>query len=371
MPSEFAGDAEATRRNHRPPESVALNPLFSRPPRPLAILHWYRAYWMSLTTSTLTVAFAVFAFFAILPPLETMKVWSLDWVLRVYLANLFPHCIFAGLLHYWLYMRQGQGRTFKFDARDQASDNGTFTFRDQVRDNMFWTIASGITIWTAFQVPVYWAMANGWTPVILFPENPAWFLAMFPFLVIWSSFQIYWIHRALHIPWLYRIARALHHRNVNVGPWSGISMHPVEHILFFTNFLIHYVVPSHHIHVLFHGYMQATHPAFSNSGFEWIYVRNRECAKASDFFHQLHHRYFDCSYGTVEMPWDRWFGSFHDGSLEATVRTRARKNLMHMCGPLSGPALDRNYSDTRISDLPEQSDKSSIIFVITFGIRAV
>ena len=48
-----------------------------------------------------------------------------------------------------------------------------------------------------------------------------------------------------------------------------------------------------------------------------------------DFFHQLHHRYFECNYGTVEMPWDRWFGSFHDGTAQATADTRARKKRMY------------------------------------------
>ena len=43
------------------------------------------------------------------------------------------------------------------------------------------------------------------------------------------------------------------------------------------------------------------------------------------FFHQLHHRYFECNYGTAEMPWDRWFGSFHDGTAEGLKRVRARK----------------------------------------------
>jgi lathosterol oxidase len=30
--------------------------------------------------------------------------------------------------------------------------------------------------------------------------------------------------------------------------------------------------------------------------------------------HQLHHRYFDCNYGSNETPWDKIFGSFHDGT---------------------------------------------------------
>ena len=326
--SEFAKGNEGERWNHHPGE-VLTNPLFQWPPRPGAVLRWYAAYWFVASTTTLAIVLAVVIFFAFLPPLEAMQTWHWGWIIRVWLANLIPHCLIAGALHHWLYRRKGQGHSFKFDPRVMAQDNGTFTFRSQVRDNMFWTIVSGITLWTAFQVPVYWAMANGYAPAFLFPEKPVWFVLMFPFLVIWSSFHFYWVHRALHIPWLYKLAHALHHRNVNVGPWSGISMHPVEHLLFYTNFLIHFIVPSHPIHVLFHGYMQSTHPVFSHSGFDQLYVGDRKRAKMGDFFHQLHHRYFECNYGTVEMPWDRWFGSFHDGSEADTVKTRARKKQMY------------------------------------------
>lgn len=327
--TEFAADGEAARWNYRPPRPVALNPLFAWPPRPAAVLRWYAGYWLAISTTTLTVAFAAAVYFLLLPPLAEMQSWAWGWMLRVWLANLVPHCLMAGLLHMWLYHWRGQEKRFKYDSREPAADNGIFTFRDQVHDNMFWTIFSGITQWTAAQWIVFWAMANGWAPGFAFPDNPVWFVLMFPFLVIWSSFHFYWVHRLLHWPPLYKRAHALHHRNVNVGPWSGISMHPLEHLLFYTNFVIHFVVPSHPVHVLFHGYMQSVHPVFSHSGFDRLYLRGRERAKMGDFFHQLHHRYFECNYGTVEMPWDRWFGSFHDGSEAATRLTRARKKRMH------------------------------------------
>ena len=194
---------------------------------------------------------------------------------------------------------------------------------------MFWTLASGVTQWSIFQCLVFWAMANGFAPAILFPDNIIWFFLMFPFLILWASFHFYWVHRALHWPPLYRIAHALHHRNINVGPWSGISMHPIEHLLFYTNFLIHFIIPSHPMHIMFHGYMQSIHPIFSHSGFEKLYVADKERANMGDFFHQLHHRYFECNYGTVEMPWDKWFGSFHDGSEKGTKETRERKKRMY------------------------------------------
>ncbi len=319
---------EPARWNHHP-GVVATNPLFRWPPQPRAVLRWYAAYWLVASSTTLAILLAIVAYVVLLPPLEAMQRFSPGWMLRVWLANLVPHCLIAGALHLWLFRMRGQDSRFKFDARLPAEDNGTFSFRSQVRDNVFWTIASGITLWSLAQCLTFWAMANGWAPNLHPGENPVWFVLMFPFLVVWSSFHFYWVHRALHVPWLYRLAHALHHRNVNVGPWSGISMHPVEHLLFYTNFLIHLIVPSHPVHVLFHGYMQSVHPIFSHSGFEQLYVADKRRAKMGDFFHQLHHRYFECNYGTIEMPWDRWFGSFHDGSETATRETRARKTRMY------------------------------------------
>ena len=323
--TDIQGEAE---RWHYHPGQVTLNPLFQWPPKPMAVFKWYAAYWLAITTSTVTIAVAIAIYFLILPPLDSMQALHWSWIGMVYLANAVPHVTVAGFLHLWLYRWKKQGTDFKYDARGQISDNGHFTFRNQVHDNMFWSIASGYTQWTAYQCLLFWAMANGYAPAILFPDNPVWFILMFPFLVIWSSFHFYWVHRALHVPFLYKIAHALHHRNINVGPWSGISMHPVEHVLYFTNFLIHFIVPSHPIHLLFHGYMQGIHPVFSHAGFEIMQVRRGTSAKLGDFFHQLHHKYFECNYGTVEMPWDRWFGTFHDGSAEATSETRARKKRM-------------------------------------------
>ena len=329
MNTEYQTDQESSRWNHRPSQPVALNPLFEWPLDFMAILKWYSAYWLAASTTTLAVVLGCMAYFTILPPLEAIQKVQVGWIIRVWLANLIPHIIFAGALHLWLYKIKGQDKKFKFDRRQPAENNGTFSFQNQVYDNMFWTLVSGVTQWSTMQCLIFWAMANGYAPAFLFPDNVIWFFLMFPFLIFWASFHFYWIHRALHWPPLYRIAHAVHHRNVNIGPWSGISMHPLEHLLFYTNFLIHFIIPSHPLHIMFHGYMQSIHPIFSHSGFEKLYVADKQRANMGDFFHQLHHRYFECNYGTVEMPWDTWFGSFHDGSTRGTEQTRMRKKKMH------------------------------------------
>ena len=58
-------------------------------------------------------------------------------------------------------------------------------------------------------------------------------------------------------------------------------------------------------------------------------VKDKRRLALGTFYHQLHHRYYECNYGNQEMPWDRWFGTFNDGTDEATRVTRERKKTMH------------------------------------------
>ena len=318
-----AGESEEW--NWNPELPIPTSPVFSWPPRPLAAAKWLASYWLAISAVVIEVALAVLVWHLLLPSVEEMQTFSIGWIVQIYVRNLALLTLVAGGLHLYLYTFRKQGKALKFDPRDLVRDSGRYTFRDQVRDNMFWSLASGVTVWTLFEVPYHWAFANGLVPTLELEQSPVWFIAMFVLIPIWSSFHFYWIHRALHWPPLYRVAHSLHHRNINIGPWTGISMHPVEHVLYFSSVLIHLVVPSHPIHVLFHFYLEALNPAFSHSGFEGLLVRKRKRVDLGDFFHQLHHRYFECNYGTAEMPWDRWFGSFHNGTDEASRRMRLRR----------------------------------------------
>lgn len=327
MPDRTGIAQEAERWNHHP-GVVENNPLFSWPPQPLEVLKWYRAYWLVISTSTVSLLVAALAVWLWAPTLA--QTGSLGgWIVTIWLGFLIPHTLVAGGLHLWLYRAKGQGPVLKYDARGQAQDNGTFTFRSQVKDNMFWSLASGITFATLYTSLWFWAAGNGYAPTVSFAGNPLWYIAWFALMPMWGSFHFYWVHRALHIPALYKAAHALHHRNVNVGPWSGISMHPLEHMIYFSSLLIHFVVPTSPMHILFHVYSFTLHPVCSHSGFDGLLAAGTKRAQLGDFFHQLHHRYFECNYGTVEMPWDRWFGTFHDGTTEGTARTRAFKKQMY------------------------------------------
>ncbi len=239
----------------------------------------------------------------------------------IWARNLVLMTAVAGGLHLYLYTIGKQGDRLRFDSRPLKTTGRTFTFGGQVRDNMFWTLASGVTIWTAYEVLIFWAMANDYAPVLTWEANPAWFVALFLLIPAWESFYFYWIHRMLHVPALYRRFHALHHRNTNVGPWSGLSMHPVEHLIYLGSVLIHFVVAAHPVHVLYHLQYFCLSAATTHSGFEGLEVGGRKQLGLGTFHHQLHHRYFECNYGSLSIPWDKLFGTFHDGTQDLTRRS--------------------------------------------------
>ena len=44
----------------------------------------------------------------------------------------------------------------------------------------------------------------------------------------------YCCYRFIHISALYKYRHSVHHRNTDVEPFSGLSMHPVEHLFYFS-----------------------------------------------------------------------------------------------------------------------------------------
>lgn len=324
------GSAFSRQWHHRPDVPIAVSPIFAWPPQPKAIAIWFRDRWFALAENSVLVGVALICWTWFQPPLEAMTDLSLGWIAQIWLRNMVLMIMVAGGLHLYFYTWRRQAERLKYDPRSLPLEGRSFTFKNQFWDNVFWTLASGVTFWTAYEVLMFWAMANGYAPVLFWSDNPVWFVLLFFLTPLWISFHFYWIHRALHWPPLYRLAHALHHRNTNVGPWSGLSMHPLEHLLFFSSILIHWIVAAHPIHILFHMQHQALTAATSHTGFENMLVKDKKRLALGTFHHQMHHRYFECNYGNLEVPWDKWFGSFHDGSEASHEQMKERRKKLAM-----------------------------------------
>lgn len=315
--------------NHNPQLPIQTAPYFDWPPRPGAIVKWLASVWFPVSERLAIIGIACATWVYFTPALERCREFAFGWIGEVYLRNLALMLIVAGGFHLYLYTFAKQGKRLKYDKRDQARNNRSFTFRDQVWDNMFWSLASGVTVWTAYEVVLLWGYANGYAAMLHWSDNPIWFVALFLLLPFWQAFSFYWIHRLLHWPPLYRLAHAVHHRNSNIGPWSGNSMHPVEHILWLSSAMIHWVVASHPIHIFFYQQSQVLSAVTSHAGFEGLIVKDKKRYELGEFFHQLHHRYHECNYGSSETHWDQLFGTFHNGTEAATDAFRQRRRQMH------------------------------------------
>ncbi|MDP5220345.1 sterol desaturase family protein [Ruegeria sp. 2205SS24-7] len=321
-------DAPLKGWHHTPNVPLKVSPFFQWPLRPVAMLRWVWNSWFLITERLIIVgiAFISVAFFQ--PQLAATQTLAFGWIVEIWLRNIVLMCLVAGGLHLYFYTYTKQGQRLKYDPRPLMKNGRQFTLGGQIRDNMFWTLASGVTVWTAYEVLLFWAMANGYAPVLTWADSPVWFIALFLLIPVWESFYFYWIHRMLHIPFLYKHVHALHHRNINVGPWSGMSMHPIEHIIFLGSVLIHFVVPANPVHILFHLQYYALTAATTHTGFEGLLVKDQNRLKLGTFHHQMHHRYFECNYGSLELPWDKLFGSFHDGTQVSDAKIRERRKKL-------------------------------------------
>ena len=331
-----AREPEAVHRANRaawawhPPLPLAGVPVFVWPPRPAAALRYLvsRAYLWSVLVPFALIATSTWVYLQ--PALERCVELRAGWILQMYARNMALMLLVAGGLHLFFYTLKRQGTDRKFDSRALNATPQRFFARNQVVDNILWSCGSGVAIWTAYEVGFMWAYANGVLPFWLDPgAHPVWFALAFVLIPFWASMHFYFIHRLLHWRPVYRLAHALHHRNDNLGPWSGLSMHPVEHAIYLSSVLIHAVLVSHPIHIFFHMQWNTLGAAVSHAGFESLTFRGRPVLALGSFHHQLHHRHYDCNYGNPFMPWDRWFGTDHDGTPEAmeAVKRRRRDKL--------------------------------------------
>jgi sterol desaturase/sphingolipid hydroxylase (fatty acid hydroxylase superfamily) len=302
-----------------PPALIEPPPVFVWPPKPAKFLKWLFGFPGYLWPwNSLYAAIALFTWVFLTPDLATMKTLEFGWIAILFSVNLALLVLVISAWHLRLYVQRAQGIDFKYSNRWLAKDSSAFLFRSQLADNVFWTVVSAVPIWTAFEVVTLWGQANGVFPYVDWRAHPVYCVLLMLFIPLFREVHFYLVHRLIHWPPLYRRVHSLHHKNVNPGPWSGLAMHPVEHVLYFSGVILHWIVPSHPLHVIFHLQHLAFSPAQGHSGFHEVVLGENAKLDNDNYMHYLHHRYFEVNYGGDGLvPIDKWFGTFHDGSPEA------------------------------------------------------
>lgn len=271
-------------------------------------------------------ALAVVAWLWFTPGFDRTAHFQVGWMAEIYARNAVVLLLVAGGLHLRLYVARGQGLKFKFSNKWLATKDSKFLFGHQTWDNVFWNFVSGCTIWTGYEAVTLWMYAHHLIPYVDFRTHPVYVILMMVLVVYLRLFHFYWTHRLIHWAPLYRISHYVHHKNVNIGPWSGMSMNPLEHLVYLSGVLLHWVIPSHPVNAIFHLMHAGASPAPGHSGYYKFTIGKAERGVVIDnFFHYLHHRFFTVNYGVEALPLDQWFGSFHDGSPQAQAAMMAKR----------------------------------------------
>ena len=235
---------------------------------------------------------------------------------------------------------------------------------DKVAHNAFWTF-SGILIWTMFENIFCYLWATNKLPY----ATDSFTSITIPLLAIpvWRSVHFYFAHRFLHFAPLYQQVHSLHHRNTDVEPFSGLCMHPVEHLYYYACIAPSLLFVCSPFAFLWNGVHLLLSPGASHSGYEDHFQ--------SDAFHYLHHRYFECNYaGTDAAFMDVLFGTFR-GSLadsdaaegredaKSTLRTIPRMDfLLYLGGSATCCVIWYSSFESNLTTLPALAVSSLVGF---------
>ncbi len=312
-------DALYGKRNKRgdwtPNGKLGHAPLFDWPAKPLETLKWFVTSYI-LPWNAIYALISLGCWLYLTPSMATMQHLAPGWIAFLLVRNAVLVFLVTGSWHLWLYVQQRQDTRFKYNGQWPSKNNDSFLFKRQIVDNVIWTFASAVPIWTAYEAVILWLFANHYVPYVSWAEHPIYCTAILLLIPAFREVHFYLVHRLIHWPPLYRAVHSLHHNNVNPGPWSGLSMHPVEHLLYFSCALIHLVVPSNPFHAVFSLVHAGITPAQGHVGFDKVVVGEDKHFDTHAFAHYLHHKYFECNYADGSIPLDAWFGTFHDGTRE-------------------------------------------------------
>jgi sterol desaturase/sphingolipid hydroxylase (fatty acid hydroxylase superfamily) len=192
---------------------------------------------------------------------------------------------------------------------------------------LFWLVAlSGMTPHNQ----LYFAIADyGWF---------YWAGSFIGLLLLHDTF-VYWLHRLMHHPKLYRHFHQRHHRSIHSTPFAGYSLDASEaltHALFFL--LITHLIPFHWSVILLMIWVSSIANAIGHLGYEampanWLNTGGRIFNTTTH--HDLHHtqggKY---NYGVYFRFWD-WAMGTEAPNYEAAFKRSTRLKKTPVCQPQS------------------------------------
>ena len=262
------------------------------------------------------------------------KHWNLGWILQTLLFNLMCEFTFYGLWH-MMTSKNAKMKPYKYNKENAYDSNDANHLSREVLYTTLGWIQS-----TVVHCVIMYLWANNKLPYELNFTDQLWFnIGSIALVTYWREFHFYCVHRFMH-PWwdvknglaqadigafLYRHFHSLHHKSYNPGPWSGLSMHPVEHWFLYSCTLPSFFFKLHPLQFLYCKFHLDISPIGGHDG--------HDSPGGGADFHYLHHALFECNYGVPLIPFDKLFGSWKSYSdyikehpeLELECKTETKK----------------------------------------------
>jgi len=236
-----------------------------------------------------------------------------EWIAYVFARNYTLMLVMYGGWHWFLFdsFYSDVMKKKKFHPKVPGSEQ---MFRDRLYTTLGFTQSS---VWEVCMLHLWASKSTLLVPYYTdFWAYPAWSIAQVLLIGYWRDFHFFWIHRGMH-PWktktvpdvgqfLYNHVHSLHHKSYITGPWSGLAMHPVEHLFYYSCTLLTMVFSLHPFHFWMNKLHADISPLPGHDG--------HDKPAGGSYFHHIHHAKYEYNYGTPMVPLDKLFGTYADGS---------------------------------------------------------
>lgn len=159
--------------------------------------------------------------------------------------------------------------------------------------------------------PIQWAIVSGHSRVYFRVDEygVAWLIASVLLVLIVTETMIYWIHRGLHLPWLYARLHRQHHAFRRPTPWVSNAFHPLDSFA--------QALPYHLCAFLFPLHVGVYLGMFMFVMVWTVLIHDRTTLSRAWAInhterHTIHHWYNKDNYGQFFTFWDRVCGTCRD-----------------------------------------------------------
>ncbi|KAI9677595.1 MAG: c-5 sterol desaturase [Caeruleum heppii] len=269
---------------------------------------------------------------------QTISLYLISWLFGVVI-----YFVFASLSYLFIF--------------DKATFAHPKFLKNQIRQEIRQTLHA-LPVMAIFTVPMFVAEVRGHSKLYdASAEGPGrWYdILQFPIFIMFTDCFVYWIHRGLHYPAIYKRLHKPHHKWIVPSPYASHAFHPLDG---FSQGFPYHVFP-----FIFPLQKFAYITLFVFINIWTVFIHDGEYVANSPIIngaacHTMHHLYFNFNYGQFTTLWDRLGGSYRKPNPELFTKQtkmgdkewqRQSEEMEKMVQEIEG-VDDRSYGDGQAAE---------------------